>query len=614
MLRQAKKNDKAAAEAALAKIEQAEQEHLAAKQQRDNTQATLDHWENRLHDAQTQLSETEENLPMLWDVWKNFGWLSPKVKQLQADLDQGAAQIAAATTAIAETTTQLQEQQHALEALALVIPERWKEAKEAATVSKEQVEHAKRGLQDIARANKDKFHAELHSLIDVDAEAAAQVDILTPSANIPTDVVLLDTPGFNTELPEHRRRAWEAIEEKADICILVSDIRQPMPETALKMLRRITPFCPFMHLALTKSDLALKEASILQEDPEQEILEAKQVAKSRVEPYWDGDMNIWVVSAEGEQRKQSRKLFTDFWSSIPPTAHELKTKKLSIHAIGELIDILDIHILLDQEALRGFDLEASTVLQRMFDSVEGFSPQISTMVQTLVLSLKTQLQNKWSTHEQQWIVRVQQCKTKSDIKMILETIQAEMDAVANALSTTVEQALLEGCRQVAQHLIHQQPLHLDQLLKHTAQTNTVPSEGTGLWVAAGGIAGVATGLLLHGSLTGTLLLALGTGGITTLLLSPLAEGKSKAELAVSEGVASACKHIENQLAQFPATLEQECSRQLQEVLQTQMEEKRAHQRQNYVRKIQRIQDIQQRLEDAKFSFWPRTTNTSTSPL
>ena len=119
-------------------------------------------------------------------------------------------------------------------------------------------------MQEIARANKDKLHTELHDLIDVEAEAAAKVDILTPNASIPVDVVLIDTPGFNTERPEHRRRAWEAIEERADICVLVSDIRQPMPETALKMLRRIAPFCPFMHLALTKSDLALQEASLLQ--------------------------------------------------------------------------------------------------------------------------------------------------------------------------------------------------------------------------------------------------------------------------------------------------------------------------------------------------------------
>ena len=134
------------------------------------------------------------------------------------------------------------------------------------------------------------------------------MDILSPHVDIPVNMVLMDTPGFNTELPEHRRRAWSAIEEMADVCILVSDIRQPMPETALKMLRRIAPFCPYMHLALSKSDLALEEASVLQEDPEQEVIEAKQVARDRIRPYWDGDMNIWVVAADGENKQNDQKM------------------------------------------------------------------------------------------------------------------------------------------------------------------------------------------------------------------------------------------------------------------------------------------------------------------
>lgn len=611
VLRQAKKNDKAAAESALAKIEQAEEAHRNAQVQVQQTQQELDTLQAQLIESEESLKETEENLPFLWDVWKNFGWISPKVKQIQASLEDSATRITETNQAISDTQTQLEQRRQLEQSLAIVIPERWKEAKEAATVSKEQVNQAKRGLQDIARANKDKFHTELHSLIDVEAEAAAQVDILTPSANIPTDIVLLDTPGFNTELPEHRRRAWEAIEEKADICILVSDIRQPMPETALKMLRRITPFCPFMHLALTKSDLALKEASILQEDPQQEILEAKQVAKSRVEPYWDGEMNIWVVSAEGDQRKQSQRLFTEFWDSIPPMAHELKTKKLSIHAIGELIDILDVHILLEQETLRSFDLEATSVLQQLFDTIEGFSVEIKPLITDLINNIRIQVQSKWGLLEQLWIQRIQQCRTKSDIKMAFEAIQSEMDIETSKMSERIERALLEGCKRIALHLTNQQPLHLDTLLNFSTQQPSPVTGHTTLWATAGGVAGIATGLLLNGSLTGTLLLALGTGGITTLLLSPLAEGKSKAEQAITEGVEATFNHISTQLEQFPATLEQECSRLLQERLQNQLEEKRAIQRQNHVRKIQRVQDIQTRLEEAKFNFWPQIQSSTT---
>ena len=63
-------------------------------------------------------------------------------------------------------------------------------------------------------------------------------------------------------------------------------------------------------------------------------------------------------------------------------------------------------------------------------------------------------------------------------------------------------------------------------------------------------------------------------------------------------------HMNGQLESFQSTLEQECSRQIQDMLQRQLEEKRTHIRQTLVRKIQRMQDIQQRLENAKFDFWP----------
>ena len=152
--------------------------------------------------------------------------------------------------------------------------------------------------------------------------------------------MLLDTPGFNTEQIDHRRRAWEAIEEMADVCILVSDIRQPMPDSALQMLRRIAPFVLYMHVALTKSDLALEEASNLMEDPEAEVRDARAVAQSRIEPYWDDPMSIWVVDSVGDGSSDTIELFSSFWASISEQAREVKSKKLGALAITEMIDIL----------------------------------------------------------------------------------------------------------------------------------------------------------------------------------------------------------------------------------------------------------------------------------
>ena len=605
VLRLAKRKDKEAAENALEQIETAEQAHLKAKQVLEIQEGQVKSVSKKLARYEKSLQEQQDNLPFMWDFVKNFGWIAPRLKRIQENMDQTAEDIEHTRQQLEQASARVAAQRLEAETLASVIPTRWKEAKEAASISKQQVREAKRGLQEIARANKDKFHTELHDLIDVEAEAAAKVDILTPNASIPVDVVLIDTPGFNTERPEHRRRAWEAIEERADICVLVSDIRQPMPETALKMLRRIAPFCPFMHLALTKSDLALQEASLLQEDPQTEIQEAKQVAKERVAPYWDGDMNIWVVSAEGEHKQQSQKLFTHFWDVLPNKAHELKTKKLSIHAIGEFIDILDIHILLTQDELSEFDTGALQAVQAIFEEVEQYTARSGSLVADLLASMSTQLRSSLETMESAWLTKIQQTQTKSDIKLAIDTLQQQMDSETQQVSEQVEQALIQGTAQIASHLIHEHTLRFDNLLDVQSSTpERLETTKTAVWAAAGSLAGVTTGLLLSGSLTGTLLLALGTGGITTILLSPLAEGKEKASTAISESIEMAFTHMNNQLESFQGTLEQECSRQLQDMLQRQLEEKRTHIRQNLVRKIQRMQDIQQRLENAKFDFWP----------
>lgn len=608
VLRLARKKDKEAAEHARQQIDAAEQAHQRAQAQLHNVEQQQQTEAQQLEQYQQSLEEQQNNLPFMWDIVKNFGWIAPKVKTIQANLDQTTDNIKKSQQRLVEVEQQVLAQRAETEALSSVIPERWREATEAASISKEQVRDAKRGLQEIARANKDKFHSELHSLIDVEDQAAAQVDILTPNASIPVNVVLLDTPGFNTERPEHRRRAWEAIEERADICVLVSDIRQPMPETALKMLRRITPFCPFMHLALTKSDLALEEASLLQEDPETEIQEAKMVAKQRVQPYWDGDMNIWVVSAEGDQKQQSQKLFTEFWDSLPSTAHELKTKKLSIHAIGEFIDILDIHILLAQDDLRTFDTAALQSVQSLFEKVEQYANQAGGLVTQLLETMSTKIKEDLQRTEQQWVDEIRTCQTKSDIKRVLDGLQEQMNTKTTTLASKVEQALLQGANQIARNILYEHPLGFEHLLPTEAQVGiTTDSSGAAtLWATAGGLAGAATGLLLSGSLTGTLLLALGTGGMTTILLSPLAEGKEKSAKAISESISLAFEHMNKQLTKFQGTLEQECSRQIQDLLQKKAEEEHIHDRQTMVRHIQRMQDIQQRLENAKFDFWPST--------
>ena len=608
LLRLARKKDKLAAENAIDNINKAEQAHQKAEKLLEQLQTQEKNCQEKLRNHQENVVEQEKNLPFLWNLWKNFSWFA-SVQQIQEKLDQEKAHIVQSEQDLQDLHHKLEEQKILNAHLASLIPEKWKDAKEAASITRKEVENAKLELQKISTANQEKFNTELHALIDLDREPAEKVEILTPNISIPANVVLIDTPGFNTDLPQHRRRAWEAIEELADICILVSDIRQPMPETSLQMLRRIGPFCPFMHLALTKSDLALEEADILQENPEQEIQEAKLVAKNRVSPYWDGDMNIWVVASEGQERKKAQSLFTEFWDSVPKQAPLIKTKKLGANAIAEFVDLLDIHMLIAQENLKEFDVTASELLQKVLHRLQILSIDIPTISEKTIQIVAEQGEKYLSRLEEYWITQIQDCKTKSDIKQMLEQIQQEMSTKSTELGQMSQQLLDMHTQQIAKDLFEQKNIDftkiqntMEQVLQTTPKTDVTTTNTALLVATVAGVAGMTTGLLLQQSLVIPLLLVLGGGGITNLLISPLNEGKEAAVTAIYNSLQEGKLQWKSKIESLPSLIQKEIGKHLQDYIQAKEEEDRAHQRQTQVRHIQRIQDIQKTLEKSKIAF------------
>lgn len=601
ILRLARRKDKLAADTSLKAIQKAEIELSIATEEleiatdtKTRALATLGKREQALHLALS-------SLPAFWSILERFAWLIPPIRRRVEDLEQKKSETIEAKELFDKTRKEFQEKEEHHKEKEQKIPLRWLEAKEAAALSKEDVDKAKQGLRDIALQNKKKFDQELIDLIDVENSAAQRVDILSPHVDIPVNMVLMDTPGFNTELPEHRRRAWSAIEEMADVCILVSDIRQPMPETALKMLRRIAPFCPYMHLALSKSDLALEEASILQEDPEQEVLEAKQVARDRIRPYWDGDMNIWVVAADGDKQDRSKKLFTNFWDSIPKHAHQIKTKKLGAHAINEFVELLDVHLVLTQEELKEFDS-----LSRNLSSLASWDDKeelLKKQVETLRKQLNKEIVEHLDHLEANWLEQIQSCNTKSDVKLKLSKIQLEMETEAKKVAELAEKGLLVGIQHYSQTIQGKQEDSPLPKLFTLPPAETEKGNIRALWaLTAGGTAGIATGWALSNSLLVPILIFAGAGGISTLLLAPLAESKNNAVQSVKKGIVQAKKMFNQKMNSLGSQLQLEIKRQVEEDILVEREVQRSNKRQAFVRQLQKLQDLQQNLEKSKISF------------
>lgn len=602
ILRLARRKDKLAADRSLKAIQRSELEFEIATEE-------LDCAERANTRALALLGKKEDaeifalsSVPSLWSFWQKFAWLIPAIRRRIDDLKERNQATIEAKQYFDQSLQTYKEKDAVHKEKGADISIRWVEAKEAAGLSKEDVDNAKNTLRNIAIQNKEKFDQELINLIDVDQSAAERVDILSPHVDIPVNMVLLDTPGFNTELAEHRRRAWSAIEEMADVCILVSDIRQPMPETALKMLRRIAPFCPYMHLALSKSDLALEEASLLQEDPEQEIIEAKQVARDRIRPYWDGDMNIWVVAADGEQQEISKKLFTDFWDSIPKHAHHIKTKKLGAQAINEFVELLDVHIVLTQEELKDFDFQSRNPPPPFaWEKVqEVLDQRVAVLRKQLSKSIISHLDNL----EERWLEECQMCSTKSDVKLKLSKIQLEMETTAKNVSQLAEQGLFAGIQHYSQIIrgTKEEAAALPTLFLEETSTPEKETSKTFWALTAGGTAGIATGWALSNSLLVPILIFAGAGGISALLLAPLAEAKDKAVKSIQKGILQAKRMFGQKMDSLGPQIQLEIKRQVEEDILMEREVLRSNTRQDFVRQLQKLQVLQQNLEKAKISF------------
>ena len=286
---------------------------IAVIEKQKERQLCIDHRNQAMEDHRKALGSN----PWVWSFLSLIAWLIPYLRRRLADIEESEQKKQAHENQLVILDKELE----TLKSEEVIWEKKcstiWTEGQKQSQLAEEILEKAQKAYTEALEENEKKFQDELTALIDVKAQPAEHITIYTPNSYIPSHVVLLDTPGFNTDLESHRRRAWEAIEELADVCILVSDLRQPMPDTALNMLDRLEPFCPYMHVALTKTDLALAEAEELGEDPEEEVREAEEVARLRIKRHWDKEMNIWTVaSINSQDQKLARSLFSDFWKQL----------------------------------------------------------------------------------------------------------------------------------------------------------------------------------------------------------------------------------------------------------------------------------------------------------
>lgn len=138
---------------------------------------------------------------------------------------------------------------------------------------------------DLALSNRrgfEQFQREVTELTDTEKRGpeVLELHIESPSTLIPDDVVIVDTPGVNTDNTVNQQRAWNVVKNEADGCLLVTDLQQVVSDTTREFLEEIQPIIPHVLLVMTKVDRAYENAE-LSTDPWADVQEAKDVGIQR---------------------------------------------------------------------------------------------------------------------------------------------------------------------------------------------------------------------------------------------------------------------------------------------------------------------------------------------
>jgi hypothetical protein len=121
-----------------------------------------------------------------------------------------------------------------------------------------------------------RFFTELSALSKKPDLVELSIDY--PARLLPEDVTIIDVPGMlSDDSPE-----WQLIRERADGCILVSELDRGVSEAARSFLRRLREVVPHVLLVLTKMDQAYQRGMEQgKEDPWGQIEHARRIGTRR---------------------------------------------------------------------------------------------------------------------------------------------------------------------------------------------------------------------------------------------------------------------------------------------------------------------------------------------
>jgi hypothetical protein len=256
--------------------EQAEQSSLV-RSKRDGEHAELASEAER---AELALPSFVRKRPAWWAIWYwlvwplvvPFLWLRLRRRQnLLHALDESKKELSGAREsdeALAERRRALELARTDAEAPASHARERVQAARDRAAEQEKRTnelgKRRRRVQNDLARLDGERrarFFTDLKALVDgAPARRLVELDIDYPARVLPQGVAMLDVPGAFGEDAAAEQRFWGLFDERADACIVVSELDRAVSGKTRAVLQRLRGSVVHAILVLTKLDQAVRTA------------------------------------------------------------------------------------------------------------------------------------------------------------------------------------------------------------------------------------------------------------------------------------------------------------------------------------------------------------------
>jgi hypothetical protein len=222
-----------------------------------------------------------------WRSWRGYRALAAASGRAEAEVDalRGESSRAAercwqAEAKLSTANVPVEQARRSLETARQVA----QEAEAAcATLGHELIE--KRLEMERARSDrKRRFFAEVMALCNMDDRGKDVVDLEIdyPAGLLPDDILLIETPGVSSDDVASSERAWRAIRERADACIVISELEHAVSGETQKFLPVLREAVPHAILVLTKMDETLTEATRRGDaDPAEQVQQACRIGTRR---------------------------------------------------------------------------------------------------------------------------------------------------------------------------------------------------------------------------------------------------------------------------------------------------------------------------------------------